>query len=155
MACPVSFGWLQRRRARTRSFSRTKSCCNCSTSQEVSLDNMATRPLKLISYYTTFKYARMIGAAIAAAVPFVPKILGDTWTEYLLAPLGSLDIVARVSLIVLCAATTYLVYFLQGQSQSRRKTLLSLTLVAIPFLFLCLYILAAYFFVREIYIPTL
>lgn len=115
---------------------------------------MPARSLNLKTYYSNFKYARVIGTALAAAVPFVPKILGDNWTEYLLAPLGRLDTFARVSLVVLCAAMTYLAYFFQEQSRSQRKILLSATVIVIPFIFVCLYMAGAYFFVREIYIPT-
>ena len=117
---------------------------------------MAGRSLNLRSYYSNFKYARGIATAIGVILPVIPKIKPGTWTEYLLAPLGSVDIIARVLLAVLCIAITYLVYFFfQGQSQKARKRTLLLTLFVIPFLCACLYIVFCMSFVRNINIPTL
>ena len=117
---------------------------------------MASRSLSLSSYYSNFKYARGIATAIGAILPVIPKIKPGTWTEYLLAPLGSVDIIARVLLAVLCVAMTYLVYFLfQGQSQTARKRTLLLTLLVIPFFCVCLYIVFCMSFVRNINIATL
>lgn len=92
---------------------------------------MAGRSLSLSSYYSNFKYARGIATAIGVILPVIPKIKSGTWTEYLLAPLGSVDIIARVLFAVMCVAMTYLVYFLfQGQSQTAHKrTLLLLGLL--------------------------
>src|SRR5947208_315318 len=117
---------------------------------------MAGRSLSLRNYYSNFKFARGIATAIGVILPVIPKIKPGTWTEYLLAPLGSVDIIARVLLAVLCIAMTYLVYFFfQGQSQAARKRMLLLTLFIIPFLSACLYIVFCMWFVRNINIPTL
>jgi hypothetical protein len=112
--------------------------------------------LTLSSYYSDFKSARGIGTAVGIILPVIPKVKGGTWTEYLLAPLGSADIIARILLAVLCVAMTYLVYFFfQGQSKKARKRALLLTLFVIPFLSACLYIVFCMWFVRSINIPTL
>ena len=112
--------------------------------------------LTLRSYYSDFKSARGIGTAVGIILPVIPKVKSGTWTEYLLAPLGSADIIARVLLAVLCIAMTYLVYFFfQGQLKKARKRTLLLTLFVIPFLCACLYVVFCMCFVRNINIPAL
>src|SRR2546429_9158936 len=97
--------------------------------------------LTLRIYYSDFKSARGIGTAIGIILPGIPKVKGGNWTEFLLAPLGGADVIARILLAVLCVAMTYLVYFFfQGQSQKARKRTLLLTRFVIPFLGACLYI---------------
>jgi hypothetical protein len=112
--------------------------------------------LTLRSYYSDFKSARGISTAIGVILPVIPKVKGGTWTEYLLAPLGDVDIIARILLAVFCIAMTYLVYFFfQGQSHKARKRTLLLTLFFIPFSCACLYLVLCMSFVRNINIPTL
>jgi len=117
---------------------------------------MVPRSLSLSSYYSHFKSARGIGTAIGILLPVIPKVKGGAWTEYLLAPLGDVDIVARILEAVLCVATTYLVFFFfRGQSPARRRRTLLLMLFIVPFLCACLYMVFCMSFVRTVNIPTL
>src|ERR1700686_5002511 len=116
---------------------------------------MVPRSLKLSSYYSHFKSARGIGTAIGILLPVIPKVKGGAWTEYLLAPLGDVDIVARILEAVLRVATTYLVFFFfRGQSPARRRRTLLLMLFIVPFLCACLYSGFCMSFVRTANIPT-
>ncbi len=117
---------------------------------------MAARTLNLRSYYSNFKSMRGVVAVIGMTVPLVPKLKPGTWTEYLLAPLGGIDVIARVLLAVLCVAVTYLVYFVfQEQSHRARKRTFLISLLVLPFSCLILYMVASLLFVRKVDIPTL
>jgi hypothetical protein len=117
----------------------------------------AARSVTLTSYYSNFKIARGVAAALGTIAPFLPKLIpGASWTEYLLAPLGDIDNGARILFAVLCLAMTYLVYFFfQSQSAARRKRTFLVLLLIIPVLCLCAYIVFCLMFVRKIEIPTL
>jgi hypothetical protein len=114
------------------------------------------RSVDLKRYYFNFKIARGVAAASGTVLPLIPKLKPGSWTEYLLAPLGSVDNVARFLFAVLCVAVTYLVYFFfRGQSRPARKKIFLLLLLIIPVFCLCLYLICCLLFIRKIDIPTL
>jgi hypothetical protein len=117
----------------------------------------AARPVTLKSYYYNFKTARGVAAVFGATAPFLSKIMpGASWSEYLLAPLGDIDNLARILLAVLCVAMTSLVYFFfQDQSAAQRKRTFVAMLLIIPVVCLCAYMVFCLMFVRKIEIPTL
>jgi len=120
-------------------------------------DNAAAlRPIKLKTYYLNFKTVRGLVTAFAAGLPLIPKVTPGTSTEYLLAPLGDLDNLARFSFAIFCLAVTYLVYFrYQGQSPTARKRTFLLCLMVIPLSSLCLYFVFCDSYVRKVDIPTI
>jgi hypothetical protein len=113
--------------------------------------------INLKNYYSNFKTIRGVAAVLGAIVPFLAKLKpGTSWTEYLLAPMGDVDYVARVLFAVLCVGVTYLVYFyFQDQSAAQRKRTFLVMLLIIPTLCLSLYIVFCLMFVRKIDITSI
>jgi hypothetical protein len=106
----------------------------------------------LADYYTS---ARGVATAIAAvALPFASKVVPSEPSTYFFPPLGDIDGIARIGLVVLCLAVSLLVYFIV--SDHVPKSPARVIVVSLVVFVVCLlgYLAAYERFVRRIDIPT-
>jgi hypothetical protein len=106
----------------------------------------------LTQYY---KSARgLITAVAAVALPFASKIVGSDAAPYVFPPLGGMDGVARVGLVLLCLSVSVGVYFLAAVNPPKSPSAVVWKTIIVAIVSLTAYLAAYQRFVRQIDVAT-
>jgi hypothetical protein len=113
--------------------------------------------MDLVNYYKRFLTVSGLFAGLVSAFPLFSKILPEGISRYVFPPLGQIEMPARVSVILLGVAATYVVFFYRdadfvSSKKHRRRILVAWALGSLVFIGLYLGLNLA--FVRESGIPT-
>lgn len=109
--------------------------------------------LTLKQYYTS---ARGVATAAAAvAVPFASKVVGPDSAPYLFPPLGGMEGIARLGLVLLCLSVSIGVYFLVSAHPPKSPSNIIWATILVAIICLTAYLAAQQRFVRQIDVPSL
>jgi hypothetical protein len=115
---------------------------------------VSTTSFTLRRYYSSFKSISGILAGIVAASPYISKVVPVEIGAYSFPPLGDVDPIARVSVVIFAFATTFGVYFWKMKSRKSAGRIVGLAF-ALSALAFCLYMGVHLRVVRRIDIPSL
>jgi len=106
----------------------------------------------LKQYYTSAR--GLITAVAAVALPFASKVVGPDAGSYVFPPLGGMDGIARLGLVLLCLSVSIGVYFLAVVQPRKSSSALIWTTILVAIICLIAYLAAYQRFVRRIDIPA-
>jgi hypothetical protein len=109
--------------------------------------------LTLRKYYLSIRGLATVVAAVV--IPFASKIVGSELSAYLFPPLGDVEGMARLSLVVLCLGLSVGVYFLVSARPAKSQTTIVWVALIVTVVSLLSYFSAYQRFVRRIEIPAL